>query len=79
MAAEQEIAEVLRDCPTLMETKMVCAALKMNRKTVYKLIHKGELSGSIMGKCYKMTRESVNEYIKRTEKKRKGENESGNQ
>ena len=43
MAAEQEIAEVLRDCPTLMETKMVCAALNMNRKTVYKLIHKGEL------------------------------------
>lgn len=79
MAAEQELAEVLRDCPTLMETKMVCAALKMNRKTVYKLIHKGELSGSIIGKGYKMTRESVNEYIKRTKQKGKGENESGNQ
>ncbi|MBQ6205831.1 MAG: helix-turn-helix domain-containing protein [Oscillospiraceae bacterium] len=79
MAAEQELAEVLRDCPSLMDTKQVCAALNMNRKTVYKSIHKGELSGSIIGKGYKMTRESVNDYLNRMKKKGKVENESGNQ
>ena len=76
---DQHILDILQNYPPLMKTAQVCKAIDLNRKTVYKLIRNGEIPASIVGKGYRITRESVIDYWRRVKMKGKGENESENQ
>ena len=49
--------------PPMMKTKQICEALQINRKTLYKLIERGEIIAVISGKGYKASKENVRAYM----------------
>ena len=50
--------------PDVMTTQMVCEILRIDRKTVYKLVETGELRGRKAGKGYKIHKKSVLAYLR---------------
>ena len=75
---DRKIWNILRDYPPTMKSAQVCKVLQLNRKTLYKLIRNGEVSASMVGNSYRITRESVGDYWTRMKKKGMGEHESEN-
>lgn len=75
---DRKIRDILRDYPPTMKSAQVCKVLQIHRKTLYKLIRNGEVSASMVGNSYRITKESVGNYWTRMKKKGMGENESEN-
>lgn len=52
------------NCSQALTTEQVCAILRINRKTLYKMIARGEISGAKSGKGYKVSPDTVAEFLK---------------
>ena len=68
----QTYQAVMHDYPDVMTTHMVCKALHINRKTVYRLVASGELPGAMPGKGYRISKANVLNYLKVQHEKEKG-------
>mgnify|MGYP002626645947 FL=1 len=63
---------VMHDYPDVMTTQMVCNALHIDRKTVYRLVASGELPGAMPGKGYRISKSNVLNYLKVQHEKKNG-------
>lgn len=63
MGGKNTAADPLKEYPPMMKTEQVCDVLQINRKTLYKLIERGDITGMIAGKGYKVSKENVRAYM----------------
>lgn len=65
LANDKAGAATLDGYSPVLTTDQVCSILRINRKTLYKLIANGEIPGRKSGKGYKITKEAVIAHLNR--------------
>lgn len=66
---KKEYGKKFRDLPDALSAKELAQALRVNVKTVYKLIRTGEIPAVRVGREYRVAKGTLVDYLRSTERK----------
>ena len=66
---KKEYGKKFRDLPDALSAKELAQALRVNVKTVYKLIRNGEIPAVRVGREYRVAKGTLVDYLRSTERK----------
>ena len=63
LAAGKRKADGLQGYPPVLDSRQACEILRINRKTLYKMIEDGVIPGSKSGRGYKIAKENITAFL----------------